>query len=76
LAARKAQGVRLRNPRNAGEAAAAGRRVLSEDADAFAVNVLPIINSLRVAGVRDLRGLVEIYWRADDARPAPAVAPI
>src|SRR6185312_9392831 len=40
LAARKAQGARLGNPRNASEAAAAGRRVLSQDADAFAANVL------------------------------------
>ena len=57
LAARKAQGARLGNPRNAGEAAAAGRRVLSQDADAFAANVLPIVNSLQANGVRDLRGL-------------------
>jgi DNA invertase Pin-like site-specific DNA recombinase len=57
LAARKAQGARLGNPRNASEAAAAGRRVLSQDADAFAANVLPIIDSLRSAGIVDLRGL-------------------
>jgi DNA invertase Pin-like site-specific DNA recombinase len=57
LAARKAQGAKLGNPSNVREAAAAGRRVLSEDADAFAANVLPIIDSLRANGVRDLRGL-------------------
>jgi DNA invertase Pin-like site-specific DNA recombinase len=57
LAARKAQGARLGNLRNASEAAAAGRRVLSQDADAFAANVLPIIDSLRSAGIVDLRGL-------------------
>ena len=57
LAARKAQGARLGNRRNAGEAAAAGRRVLSQDADVFAANVRPIIDSLRAAGVCDLRGL-------------------
>ncbi len=57
LAARKAQGARLGNRRNAGEAAAAGHRALTEEADAFAANVLPIINSLRSTGVTDLRGL-------------------
>jgi hypothetical protein len=57
LAARKAQGARLGNPRNVREAAALGRRVLTEDADAFATNVLPIVNSLRANGVADLRGL-------------------
>ena len=57
LAARKVKGAKLGNPTNAPEAAAAGRRVLIADADAFAANVLPIIDSLRAAGVRDLRGL-------------------
>src|SRR5437868_12459336 len=55
LAARKAQGVQLGNPRNARESAAAGHRALSREADAFAANVMPIIASLRAAGVRDLR---------------------
>jgi len=57
LAARKAQGARLGNPRNALEAAAVGRRVQVADADAFAANVLPIVESLRASGIRDLRGL-------------------
>jgi DNA invertase Pin-like site-specific DNA recombinase len=57
LAARKARGAKLGNPTNAGEAAALGRRILSHDADTFAENVLPIIQSLRAAGVTDLRGL-------------------
>ena len=57
LAARKAHGARLGNPTNADEALAIGRRTLTADADAFAANVLPIIESLRVAGVTDLRGL-------------------
>jgi hypothetical protein len=34
-----------------------GRRVQVEGAAAFAANVLPIIESLRQSGVRDLRGL-------------------
>ena len=57
LAARKAQGVRLGNCSNAAEAAALGRQVQTEEAAAFAANVLPIIESLRASGVRDLRGL-------------------
>jgi DNA invertase Pin-like site-specific DNA recombinase len=47
LAARKAQGARLGNPRNASEAAALGRQVQVADAHAFAANVLPIIETLR-----------------------------
>src|SRR6478752_1345156 len=51
LAARKAQGARLGNPRNAGDAAAAGRAVQIAKADQFAANVLPVINSVRATGV-------------------------
>jgi hypothetical protein len=54
---RKAQGARLGNPRNAREAAALGRQVQVADARAFAANVLPIVESLRTSGIRDLRGL-------------------
>ena len=57
LAARKARGARLGNRRNAAEAAAAGRRAMTEEADAFAANVLPIVNSLQANSVTDLRGL-------------------
>jgi len=57
LAARKAQGAKLGNRRNAPEAAALGRRSLAADADAFAANVRPIVESLRAGGLTDLRGL-------------------
>ena len=57
LAARKAQGVELGNRRNPADAAALGSKALSEEADAFAARVLPIVSSLRSAGVTDLRGL-------------------
>ena len=57
LGACKAQGTKLGNWRNPREAAAAVTRVLMREADAFAANVLPIIESLRGAGVSDLRGL-------------------
>jgi len=59
LGARKAQGTKLGNCRNPREAAAAGTRVLMRDADAFAANVLLIIESLRGAGIEDLRGLAD-----------------
>jgi hypothetical protein len=52
LAARKTQGARLGNPRDAREAAALGRRVQAADAQVFAANVLPIIESLRASGTR------------------------
>ena len=57
LAARKAQGARLGNRTNAAQALASGRRALTKEADAFAANVMPIIDSLRSAGLTDLRGL-------------------
>jgi DNA invertase Pin-like site-specific DNA recombinase len=57
LAARKAQGTKLGNTRNASHALAAGRRALTLQADAFAGNVLSVIDVLRSAGVTDLRGL-------------------
>jgi DNA invertase Pin-like site-specific DNA recombinase len=59
LAARKAQGAKLGNRRNLAQAAAVGRRALSAEADAFAANVLPIVNSLRSNGLADLRGLAK-----------------
>jgi DNA invertase Pin-like site-specific DNA recombinase len=57
LQACKARGVQLGNPRNTREAASLGREVQGESADAFAANVLPMIESLRASGVTDLRGL-------------------
>ena len=57
LAARKATGTLLGNRTNPGEALARGRQALSAEADAFAANVLPIINTLRSSGITDLRGL-------------------
>jgi DNA invertase Pin-like site-specific DNA recombinase len=57
LAARKAQGKRLGNPRNLREAGAIGRKTLVDDADSFAATVMPIIESLQSVGIADLRGL-------------------
>jgi len=57
LAARKAQGATLGNRSNAAAAAARGREVQKAESATFAANVMPIIESLRATGVRDLRGL-------------------
>jgi hypothetical protein len=57
LQACKAQGASLGNPSNAPEAAAIGRSVQTAAADRLAANIMPIIDSLRLAGVRDLRSL-------------------
>jgi len=59
LASRKTAGTSLGNPRNAGTAAAKGRRVQSSEADRFAATVLPIIAAIRRSGVTSLRGLAE-----------------
>jgi hypothetical protein len=52
LAAKKAAGAALGNPRNLGEAGALGRVKLSADADQFAANVLPIVLEFRASGTR------------------------
>jgi DNA invertase Pin-like site-specific DNA recombinase len=57
LAERKAKGARLGNPRNLGGAGELGRESLVADADRFAANVAPVIESLRASGVTDLRGM-------------------
>jgi DNA invertase Pin-like site-specific DNA recombinase len=54
LAAKKATGTRLGNPRNLGEAGALGRRTLAFEADRLAANVPPIVQELRAAGVKGL----------------------
>ena len=59
LAARKSEGTKLGNPRNASAAAAAGRQVQISDADLFAANVRPIVETIRATGVTDLRGLAQ-----------------
>ncbi len=50
LAAKKAQGVELGNPRNMPEAAARGREAQRAAADQFAANVLPVIEGIKAAG--------------------------
>ena len=57
LAARKAQGAKLGNPRNASDAGALGRKAQAENAAVFAANTLPILESIRSRGITDLRGI-------------------
>ena len=57
LAARKAQGAKLGNRRNASDAAAQGRKTQVENAALFAANTLPIVEAIRATGVIDRRGM-------------------
>ena len=57
LAQRRRSVATLGNRSNAAEAAALGREVQKDEATSFAANILPIIETLRASGVRDLRGL-------------------
>ena len=59
LAQRKAQGKRLGNPRNAEYAAALGRAAQISEADRFAANVLPIVETIRASGVTTLAGVAD-----------------
>lgn len=58
LAQKKAQGVRLGNPTNLREAGVIGRATLRQQADAFALNVLPVIEAIRATGIITLRETV------------------
>lgn len=53
LAAKKAQGVKLGNPRLA-ENLGRGQATQRSDADAFAANVLPIVREIQAAGISKL----------------------
>jgi hypothetical protein len=57
LAARKAQGGQLGNPRNLAEAGRLGRKVQSAVAHEFTRNVLPVIDALRGAGADTLEAI-------------------
>src|SRR4051812_9646161 len=57
LAARKAQGAKLGNPRNVGQAASLGRAAQIMEADRFAASVLPIVGSIRSSGASSLAGI-------------------
>jgi hypothetical protein len=58
-AARKTQGARLGNPRNASQATAFGRDVQRADVDRFAADVWPIIEAIRATGVSSLGAIAD-----------------
>jgi DNA invertase Pin-like site-specific DNA recombinase len=58
LAAAKARGVKLGNPRLA-EACAEANAARQEAADAFAANVRPIIHEIQKSGITSLRGVAK-----------------
>ena len=57
MAGLKARGVQLGNRTNLGEASAKGASVNRASADAFAANVLPIVATIRAAGITSARGI-------------------
>jgi len=65
LAAAKARGVRLGNPNGAAalrrspDGGAALRRTVSDNADAFARDLAPIVEAIRAEGATSLRGIAE-----------------
>lgn len=59
LAAKKAQGVKLGNRTNLGDAQALGSASNRAGASAFAANVLPIVDQVTAAGMTTLRQIAE-----------------
>ena len=59
LAAKKAQGAKLGNPVNLGEAQAKGASANRAGADTFAANVLPVVRQIQASGAITLRAIAE-----------------
>jgi DNA invertase Pin-like site-specific DNA recombinase len=57
LGVKRAQGVKLGNPRNIKAAGELGRRAAVSAADQFARDVLPAVNAIRNAGTTSLQGI-------------------
>ena len=57
LAAKKAAGARLGNPRNLDQAGSIGRAALIDVADEFASGVLPVIQAIRATGALSLASM-------------------
>jgi DNA invertase Pin-like site-specific DNA recombinase len=84
LGAPKERGTKLGNPRNAGAAAAAGRRAQVDGAAQFAATVIPIIAQLQKAGITSYRGIAAALngrgvrtarggqWQVSNVRNDPA----
>jgi DNA invertase Pin-like site-specific DNA recombinase len=59
LAAKKAAGAKLGNPRNAAQAAEVGRTVQVTAADAFVAGLMPVIEAIRRTGVTTLEAMTQ-----------------
>jgi DNA invertase Pin-like site-specific DNA recombinase len=59
LAAKKAHGAKLGNRTNLGEAQAKGADANRASADAFAANVLPVVQQIQASGATTLRAIAE-----------------
>jgi DNA invertase Pin-like site-specific DNA recombinase len=59
LAAKKASGARLGNPRNAAQAALLGRSTQISTADQFAANLLPVLNAIQSTGATTLEAMTQ-----------------
>jgi DNA invertase Pin-like site-specific DNA recombinase len=57
LAARKAAGAKLGNPRNIDVAGVIGREAAIASADEFAASMLPVLNAIRAAGAETLEAM-------------------
>jgi DNA invertase Pin-like site-specific DNA recombinase len=57
LAAKKAQGTKLGNPRNLATAGALGRAAQASCADQFAVGILPLVATIQSSGATTLEGI-------------------
>ena len=59
LAAKKASGVKLGNPRNIAQAGALGRSVQAAVADEFVAGLMPIIEGIRKTGATTLEAITQ-----------------
>jgi DNA invertase Pin-like site-specific DNA recombinase len=59
LAAKRADGIKLGNPRNAAQAAATGRECQSKAADDFAASLMPVIDAIRSTGAVTLEAITQ-----------------
>lgn len=59
LAAKKAQGVRLGNPTNLGEASRRGGETMKAQAEQRKANIGPVIAQIRAAGINTLQGIAD-----------------
>src|SRR4051812_23208051 len=59
LAAKKASGIKLGNPRNIAQAGALGRNVQAAAADKFVAGLLPVLHGIRSADATTLEAITE-----------------